>query len=249
MTQIRVAAERDVIPDDVLAEEVQRRLGNVFVRLVDRAGMLKQHPGVPRFTIEQVRPELRAELDRRIMASVGLVKLNQQEATERTLKRFAGWATSIRPAAIRKIAKQPAKSDIAKSLRRLRYERRLVDNDQGHKLVANLNEILARGSGAICAIWQHHYDRYPRPVHLARHGKAFLIKGSWADEQGFVKPGEDGYYDDIEKPGQLVNCRCGAVYLTLAFADAGGDADRERSAGPGSGSEGDGGMTRRRGKR
>jgi hypothetical protein len=45
-------------------------------------------------------------------------------------------------------------------------------------------------------------------------GHWLLIRGSWADEAGLVKPaGEPGYTDEFEQPGELPYCRCSYVYL------------------------------------
>ena len=41
----------------------------------------------------------------------------------------------------------------------------------------------------------------------------FLIRDSWAQKAGLVKPSKDGYTDDIEAPGELVYCSCHYVFL------------------------------------
>jgi hypothetical protein len=38
-----------------------------------------------------------------------------------------------------------------------------------------------------------------------------LLRGNWAQEKGLVKPGDDGYYDQITAVNQEVNCRCFAT--------------------------------------
>ena len=62
--------------------------------------------------------------------------------------------------------------------------------------------------GAIAAIWRHHHVTYPRPEHVARDGRLFLMRDSWAHKAGYVKPGANGYTDQIERPGEWVFCRC-----------------------------------------
>ena len=41
----------------------------------------------------------------------------------------------------------------------------------------------------------------------------YLIRGSWAQEKGLVKPGPVGYTDQITAPGEEVFCRCSLVYI------------------------------------
>lgn len=210
---IRRAAERDLVPADVLQTRLRESLGTIYSRLVDHGGLVKSNPGVSRFTLARVAPELRAELDRRIVASASLISLDREEAISNTLRRFAGWATSIPPGGSEVVARNPAKSAIRKELARTPFEVRRCVTDQGHKLIANLNDILATNSNAIAARWQHNYVRYPRPNHVARDGKIYLIRGSWAHEKGFVRPGPVGYYDEITKPGEEISCRCAATFL------------------------------------
>jgi hypothetical protein len=62
---------------------------------VGRAGALKRHQGISRFTLNYLEPKLRTELDRRILASVDLIQLNRRKAIDTTLSRFSGWASSI----------------------------------------------------------------------------------------------------------------------------------------------------------
>ena len=67
-------------------------------------------------------------------------------------------------------------------------------------------------AGAIAGIWHDHgaHDRAynARKEHLARTGQLFLVKDSWAIQKGLIKRGSRPYMDKIEKPGQLVSCRC-----------------------------------------
>jgi len=212
MEQIRLAAERDLVPPHVMEEELRSHLGAIYKRLVDSDGLLKTIP-MDRFTWSRLKPSLRDELSKRITASAALIKLNREEAISNTLRRFAGWATSIPEGGSPAVAKNPAKSDIRKALARTPFEVRRCQTDQGHKLVASLHEVTAVGAGAIAAKWHHHYVRYPRRDHVAREGKIYLVRGSWAHEKGFVKPSAAGFYDQITKPGEEISCRCSATYL------------------------------------
>jgi uncharacterized protein with gpF-like domain len=91
-----------------------------------------------------------------------------------------------------------------------------VNNDQGHKLIANITEITAVGSGAVAVKWNSHFRDASynyRPDHKARDGKYYVIRDSWARERGLINDG-DGYYDTITAFGQEINCRCFGTYIT-----------------------------------
>ena len=211
--KLREAAKESMISEDEMQRLLKERLTDAYIKMVDRGGLEKQHSGIPRFTIEKVKPQLRAELDRRILAAANLIKLNRTAAVEKTIQRFQGWATSIPKGGSNVVAKGETKDDIRKALASLPYEERRVIVDQGHKFAANLSDILATDGGAIAAIWRHHHVTYPRPEHVERDGDVFLIRDSWAHREGLVKPaGPKGYTDSIEMPGELPLCRCTYSY-------------------------------------
>lgn len=208
--KIKEAAERTMQSTAQMEQALKDAMAAVYRKQIDKGEILKFHSGVKRFTLEMVRPALRAELDRRIMASANLIKLNKEQAVARTLQRFAGWSTSIPKGGTDQAERAKVKEEIRKPLAQLPYEIRRVNIDQGHKLVASLNDILAKDGGAIAAIWEHvHQKGYDaRPEHLARDGDVFLVKGSWAQDKGFVKPNKFGYTDDVDQPAEKINCRC-----------------------------------------
>ena len=41
----------------------------------------------------------------------------------------------------------------------------------------------------------------------------YLIRDSWAHKKGLVKPGPQGFTDDITAPGEEIFCSCSYVYL------------------------------------
>jgi hypothetical protein len=216
VSRIRAAAIRNMVPEATLQRHLNETMRSIYRAKVERGGMLKFHPGVSRFTLDRVRPALRSELDRRIMASAQLIKLNRSKAIEETLQRFSGWATSIPAGGSDAVDRSETKTEMRKALASLPYRERLVATDQGHKFVANLNNILATDAGALAAKWHSHageagYDA--RKSHAERAGKVYLIRGCWAQERGFVKPGDAGYYDDVTAVGEEVNCRCWATYI------------------------------------
>ncbi len=212
------ALELELPSDAATRAEIAVALERVFKREVDRGGVLRRVPGAERYTIDRVAPALRAELDRRIFASADLIKLNKTAATQRTLQRFSGWISSM-PAGSRSTGNlRAAATEILKPTAQLKYERRRLAIDQGHKLSSAIAYVVAQGSGAIAGIWHDRgqYDRGydARPDHLARSGTMFLIRDSWALTEGLVKKGKLGYTDEIEQPAELVYCSCWYEYVT-----------------------------------
>lgn len=196
------------------------RLTTEFDRLVLRKALLRMHPGVSRFTLDRVEPQLRQELDRRIVAAADLIKLNRDEAIEKTLRRFSGWSTSIPVGGTAASTAEP-KIDATRPLQSLGFIERRVLIDQAHKLRANLSQIVAKESGAVAAVWHSHWRQAGydyREDHKERDEHVYLIRGSWAHGRGLVKPGNDGYLDGITQPGEEVFCRCRCVYLTAISA-------------------------------
>jgi hypothetical protein len=105
-----------------------------------------------------------------------------------------------------------------KSVAQLKFERRRVAIDQGHKLSAAVAHVVAQGQGAIAGIWHDRgesdrgYDA--RPEHIARSGKLFLVRNSWAMTEGLVKKGGLKYTDEIEGVAELPFCSCWYEYVT-----------------------------------
>lgn len=217
LMRLRMAAEREMPRDQELLADLEQSFGAVFRRLVDRGQLAKYVPSVSRYGLEIVKPKLRAELDRRILVSADLIRLNRKAAVEKTLQRFSGWSTSIPANGDTRIDKREARHDIAKSVKQAKYEARRVAIDQGHKLMANVAQIVALDNGAIAGVWHSHWRRpgYDYRVdHKERDEKVYLIRNSWAHRDGLVKPGRPGYLDAITQPAQEPFCSCYVTYLT-----------------------------------
>lgn len=206
------AARESLVPTEILDRHLQQLLTAVFARSVKREKLVRVHNGVSEFTLQQVQPRLRAELDRRIRASANLIKLNREEAISNTMRRFAGWATSV-PAGGTEVAKhQQVREEVRRGIAGLPYRERFVITDQGHKLTAAVNQIVAEDGGAIAFIW-HHVDEGPpaydsRPNHVARAGKIFVLRDNWALKAGLMKLAGRQYYDQITAAAEEPNCRC-----------------------------------------
>jgi len=196
-------------------EQVNRELRSIYGRLVDRGGLAKLMPsGVSLFTINQVRPKLRTELERSILANANLIKNNRVVAKAITMRRFDAWCSSIPPGGSRAVKKKVVKTDIRKALASLPFEERRVAIDQGHKLVSALSDITAVGSNAIAAAWRSQWRQKNynyRVDHKERDGLIYVVRGCWAIEQGLIIA-LHGYTDEITKPAEEVFCRCKYQY-------------------------------------
>jgi len=215
--RLEAAAFRMLGPFGQVEAMMRDAMTAIYKRLIERGGYVKYHPGLPRFTVERIRPSLRAELDRAIWTNVNLIKLNREQAMAETTRRFTGWASSIPAGGAADADKREIKAEIKKPLAQQPFIARRVAIDQGHKLVSAINATIAKGGDAIAGIWHDHGEhdkRYDaRKEHLARSGKVFLVRDSWAHKAGLVKPGDVGYVDEIDAPGEKVFCRCYFQYI------------------------------------
>lgn len=213
---LRAAAERAATSEAEMQRLLDDALRSIYKTFADGTAAVRVAPDVARYRLEQIKPKLRAELDRRIMASANLIKLNREQAIEKTIQRFQGWATSIPPGGTDAAERGKTKKNVRKSLAQLPFEERRVLIDQGHKLRATLSDIVAVDGGAIAMKWRSNW-RQPgynyRTDHKERDGQIYLLRESWARDQGLVKPGKAGFYDDVTKVGEEVFCRCYAVWI------------------------------------
>lgn len=217
LKKLASAAYGTLIPESVLERALKDTLQRVFERSVKPGKLMQVHPGVSQFTLAQVKPALRAELDRRILASANLIRLNREASVARTLQRFAGWASSIPSGGTEVAKRREVKQEIRRGISGLPFEERRVVGDQGMKLVAAVNNIIAIDGGAIALIWHHVMERghgyQPRPEHVARNGKVYVLRDNWAIQKGFMKLAGAQYYDEVTAVGEEISCRCSAEFL------------------------------------
>jgi hypothetical protein len=214
--EIRRAAQQDMVGEATLIAQLKRVLGAAYTRLVEDGSILRRHPSVDRFTLQRIAPHLRDELDRRIMASANLIRLNREQAINDTLRRFQGWATSIPIGGTDQVNRRAEKAHVRKALTSLPFQERRVIIDQGHKLNSALSEILAMDGEAIGAVWRSHWRQAGydyREDHKERDQVFYPIRDSWAVQQRFIRLGEQGAWEDHERPGELPMCRCYARYV------------------------------------
>lgn len=217
VARLHAALDRELLGDPATKALVTQVLTSVYNREI-RLGIGKRVPGVSRYTLDRVAPQLRAELDRRIFAGVDLIRLNKRAATEKTLQRFSGWVSSVPPGGSGPaVSKREVARDVGKSVARLKFEARRVAIDMGHKLSSAVSATVAMGEGAIAATWMdrgaHDKSYNARPEHLARSGKLFLVRNSWAISDGLIKKGGLMYTDEIEQPAELPYCSCTYTYV------------------------------------
>ena len=212
--EITYAADRESNTTQV-DERLKETLGRIFNQQITKGGILKRHK-LSAWKLESIKPSLRNELDRRIMASAQLIKLNREAMIQKTLQRFAGWSTSLPMGGSDAVDKRTEAENIKKSFHSLSYEVRRLSIDQGHKLKASLDDIVARDAGAIAGIWhcRHGGAAYDNRIdHLKRENHIYFVRDSWAMRDGYIKPAGNQYMDEITAPGQEVYCSCNYEWL------------------------------------
>ena len=216
MILLRQAAIESLLPlaelDRYIAQSLEARLG----RAMTKRAMARRHPNVAPWTIARLKPHMREELSRRIVASAQLIRLNRDEAIEKALRHFSGWASSVPVGGSEAVNRHEVKAGIKKSLKQLSFQERRVAIDQGFKLISSIDQIIAHEGGAIAGKWRDHgsvdHRYHARKEHMARDDKFYAIRGNWALEKGYMTKC-DGYTDDQTQPGEEVYCRCFYVYI------------------------------------
>ena len=213
LLQIKMSAQAHLMSEREMQHRMEKALKGAFNRLVTKNGLVSKD--VNKYDITKLSGKLRAELDRRIIASANLIRDDREQSIHMVLRRFEGWATSI-PSGGTKIKLKPKeKSAIKKGMSDVGFKQRRVIIDQTHKLIANINEIVAVDNGAIAARWHSHWQQMNydyRKDHKERDDKIYAVRESWAVKEGYMNP-VNGYTDDITSPGEEVFCRCNYVYL------------------------------------
>lgn len=213
--KLREAAQADLPTPKVLEQRMKRAMETIYKRVTSKTALKRRHPQVSKFTLSRIEPQLRPELTKRILASAQLIKLNRQQAIEKTLQRFSGWATSVPKGGSKVVERAEVKKDIEKPMKQQKYEERRLDIDQGHKLMASIDAVIAEQTDAIAGMWRDHGSVDPsynaRHSHMERNGKVYAIRGNWAIEKGLMNKGA-GYTDEMTSPGSEIFCRCYYVY-------------------------------------
>jgi hypothetical protein len=215
--QLREAASSSLGTPEEIEDKIRLSLRAIYDRNVKYGAILKKrNPKIPRFTLQNIEPMLRNELDKRIQASANLIKLNREKAIEQVLQRYSGWATSIPAGGSEAVDRREVKKGIAKSLKQMSFEERRVAVDQSFKLVSSISAVVAIQTNAIALEWHSHWRQAGynyRPDHKDRDLKIYAIRDSWAIQKGLMNRGA-GFSDEITQPGEEIFCRCFASYFT-----------------------------------
>lgn len=209
--KLALAARRDS-PDN---DAATKHLETIYKRLVIGKGVTRYVPadGPGAFTVDKLKPRFRAELERRIFLSANLIKLNREQAIEKTLQRFQGWATSIPPGGSPPIDKVKRKEQMTKAIPKLSYEARRVAIDQGHKLSANIQYVFAMQGSPVAFRWHSNWRRPGynyRVDHKERDELYYIVRDSQEYQDGYIKP-VNGFYDEITAAAEEPFCSCRVV--------------------------------------
>lgn len=200
MPVLRAALASEYASDPEIVEQAEKLLSVRFRSIAK--GVKKRH----RINLAKLGPEIVAEhyrplLADRIRASADLIRLNRDEEIGRQLKRFAGWASGGLPDQRKR--DRSLERGVRKSLSQLSFERRRVCIDQGHKLMAAIDDVIAKDHGAIAKRWRHvipHAGYQSRKEHLERDRKVYSVKG---------KRDKGPYVEDLpDQPALLPFCSC-----------------------------------------
>lgn len=176
-------------------------------------------PGVQRFTAKHLSAEAQSELDKQILQNVERIEHKDNNAVLRTLRRFKDWLT---PSTQESLGLQ---TDSSEQKRKRSYEERVVDIDQGLKMLRSIHNVDAISKGAIAAVWRtgygcKHGEQFDDPQtrnaaneHADRDGKAYTIRGNWALAKGLTKVGVNGYLDEVPPSPEKLMCDCSVHFL------------------------------------
>ena len=212
LEKLRLALGQEMPSNTDILHLVQRYMRGKYRQITKT--IRQRHKGieVARFGPEMIEAQFRPYLAERINASVQLIKLNREEEIAKQLRRFAGWATGAAESKRGKDDFAELEKGTRKALSSQTYVRRRVCIDQGHKLLAAIDDTIALQYGAIAKEWRHiipHAGYDSRKEHLERNHKVYAVKGSPELKEKHMKVGAAGYVEDLpDQPGELPYCSC-----------------------------------------
>ncbi len=219
LRRLRETIDGSLMPERELRRKLTHQLSTVFHRTVRDEKLLKRHHGISQFTLHTLKPVLRKELEKRILSSASLIRLNREASIQRTLQRFSGWASSIPTGGSRVETFKDLDPKLKRAFASLPFEERRVITDQGHKLVAAVNQLVAEEAGAIAGVWNSHYHQAGydyrqdhKQFDLDSHKRPFVVRENWAIREGLMKD-KGPFTDQIVQTGEEPFCRCYYTYL------------------------------------
>lgn len=213
---LRESLETTLPNQKVSEERVRRELKSIFTRTMSFNTAVEISPDINRFTLDKLKPAARMELERRVFASVNLIKLNREEAVATTLRRFEGWLTSIPEGGSEAVDVKDVKDRIRAPMASMDFKVRRVLTDQSNKFSQALKASIAETSKALAARWNSQWQRVNydyREDHKERDKNVYVVRDNWAIQKGYMKVGPAGYTDEITQPAEEVYCRCTYTYI------------------------------------
>ncbi|MEY3760473.1 MAG: hypothetical protein RIR39_1964 [Pseudomonadota bacterium] len=191
-------------------EYVTGKLAPKFNRYFRLDNLKKAHKGIEPFTLKELSGGAQSILQETIRKNVDKIVLSKESAELLTMNRFSSWILSGDDS--QHLSKLEA--HIKKPINNTDYENRRLLNDQGHKMIAAVNESIALDGGAIAMQWHQNYTHDPRVTHKRLNGKIYILKDSQPVRDGLLKSGDNPYLEDLgTMPALEVNCTCSGVYF------------------------------------
>lgn len=188
------------------------------------------HKGITKASIKDLKPKFRKEVEDRVKISFNLMKNQEEELKQKMASRFINWVTiDSKDVRGNTTSKQSLLNflDFAKENGIAEDHAKFILKDQTRKMIANLDDLVAKENNAIGGIWHNRGDRrvvgnpqgiYPHSEtkahgnHWDREGKFYVFKDSWAYQKGYIK-GE--LYENLEDGGVgvAIGCRCRLEFI------------------------------------
>lgn len=210
-------------------KEVRSKLKNEYNQFIKK-GIFQTASGIQKYKIEDLKPDFKKELERRINVSLSYITTQDQNTIEEIKNRLMNFASIPHNNKNLEELEYDFWNDVIPANAKKNYKtnkwQNMIIRDQQHKLVSNMTYITAMKNNAIGFIWKNRKDirvvgnpsgLYPNGAnkmhndHWKREGKLYLFRDSEALKKGLIKKTKDVQYaDEIEDglPGIPINCRC-----------------------------------------
>ena len=220
------------IKKDVLKsvnKEVRSKLKNEYNQFIKK-GIFQIASGIQKYKIEDLKPDFKKELERRINVSLSYIITQDKNTIEEIKNRLMNFASIPHNNKNLEELEYDFWNDVIPEKAKKNYKtnkwQNMIIRDQQHKLISNMTYITAMKNNAIGFIWKNRKDirvvgnpsgLYPNGAnkmhndHWKREGKLYLFRDSEALKKGLIKKTKDVQYaDEIEDglPGIPINCRC-----------------------------------------
>jgi hypothetical protein len=186
------------------------KITNTFVKETQYSKLKKNHKYLKEAELNRISYKFHDELANRIKIAEDIVDLHIKSTHDDIIRRFIGWASSIPSKGTdgNILDKRKVEASILKPESDLKRKETLVIEDQKRKMITNINDTVAKDTGAIGATWHSNFRQAGynfRPEHKERDisGKVFIIADNWAEKEGLLAK-----YKKETEPGEEPNCKC-----------------------------------------